>query len=342
MGAPKSWEEYLWKDLHIVPVPDLNKGRINLLDIFVQDGRSYHMRHLLRSDPDKPFRRRELVHVGSMITFADEDVPGWLDKKTDLDDDLKGLSDDEDDDTPVNEPFSKGPEGKDRKTVVRADSKFLARLFGFAEANFDTSRKIEVKISSPSYRRVMENHFLEFIGAKQGKKAQWKPDIGSISSVERKGVSIFDSDEILELWIVTELKFGTINYTVEGGGGVGAEVSLQGLEVATPVPVAGGLKATTSKSVGVESDEAAANENALYGFKAIRLKFDKQGNYISRRGNMGQTKAHVTRAGEEDDLKVDSDFEYHMKDFFVYDEDGSDDTGYCVPLVFHSEVSHED
>ena len=190
MGVPVSWEEFLWKDLHIVPVPDLNKGRINLLDIFIQDGRSYHLRNLLSSDADKPFRRRELVYVGSMITFGDEEVEGWAEKKGELDDDLQGLDDDDDDDTPVNEPFIKDTEGKDWKKVVRADSKFLAKIFGFAKANFDAARSIEVKISTPSFRRVMEDHFLEFIGAKKSKSAQWKPDIESIKSVERKDVSM--------------------------------------------------------------------------------------------------------------------------------------------------------
>lgn len=137
---------------------------------------------------------------------------------------------------------------------------------------------------------------------------------------------------------MTELKFGTINCTIKGNGGVGAEVRLQGLELASPVPVAGGVEARTSRSVGVESDIEAPG--SLYGFKAIRLKFDKNGNYVSRRGNMGKTETHVTRAGEEDDLDVDTDYTYHMQDFFVHDEEKSDEsTDYCVPIVFHSEVS---
>lgn len=186
MGAPESWEQYLWEDLHIIPVPDLNDGRIKLLDIFVQDGRSYHMRNFVSSD--KRFRRRELVRVGSMINFGDEDVEGWTNLKQELDDDLQGLEDD--DDSSVNEPFLKGTEGKDLKKVVRGDSKFLANLFGFARTHFDTARSIEVKISAPSYWRVVEDHLLEFVGAKKHKKTLWKPDMESIKSVERKDVSM--------------------------------------------------------------------------------------------------------------------------------------------------------
>ena len=183
MGA-ELWEKYLWEDLHIVPVTDLNDGRINLLDIFVQDGRSYHMRNLVI--PGEPFRRRKLVRLGNMISLGDTSVEGWSDKKEELADDLAGL--DDEDGSPVNEPFLKGAEGKDRKKVVSAESKFLAELFGSGKANFDRSASIEVRISTPTYRRVMEDHLLEFVGAIGG-KTQWKPNIKDIESLQRKGVS---------------------------------------------------------------------------------------------------------------------------------------------------------
>ncbi len=53
MGV-KKWEEYLWKDLGIVPTPDLEAGSIKLLDVFAQNGGS--------------FPKRAMVRIGSLLS----------------------------------------------------------------------------------------------------------------------------------------------------------------------------------------------------------------------------------------------------------------------------------
>lgn len=152
------------------------------------------------------------------------------------------------------------------------------------------------------------------------------------------GIAIYScgGDEKIELWIVTELKFGTINCISRNEVGVGASVKIPGAaELATVLPVEGSVSGTYSVVGSRQIAEAPANtDDILYGFKAVRVTFDKQGKYVSRRGDMGKTTPHVTRAGEELGLNPDTDPEYHMSAFFATgDEDHSSGDFECIELL---------
>jgi hypothetical protein len=300
MGV-KKWEEYLWKDLSIVPVPDLKAGSIKLLDIFAQNGAS--------------FRKRAMVRIGSMISLGDKTVDGWLDKREELSQGLRSLSTDS-----VAEPFVRAYEGHDRTFEGSTSSKFLASLFRLAKLNLGESQKLKIELRSPLYYRYEEDALIELIEC-----SDWKPDVGKINKVERKGASCWGQDNLLELWIITELKYaGSIGYTITRSSNVGANVHMPGAELVAGVIVAGALDFSISN---VDSRPATnpTNDDILYGFKAVRVKFDKDGEYISRKGQDNMGRAMPTVRGDDAEFNPDEDPEYHMGGFFF--ENSGDDEG---------------
>lgn len=186
MGV-KTLEQFLWEDLHNVPVTNFNRGRIQLLDIFAQDGRSYRLRNIVGAGDGKPFRRRVLKRIGSMLTLGDTTVDGWDDERIrEISDSLKDLEVAEVDFQ--DEPFSRMSDPPDLIfEKVAADSKATVSLFGFVEGSFDKHASLKVQICTPFYHRFEEDHLVNFLC---GDSPQWKPNLNRVREVERKGTSL--------------------------------------------------------------------------------------------------------------------------------------------------------
>lgn len=302
MGV-KTWEEFLWKDLSIVPVRDLKAGTINLLDIFVQNGPS--------------FRKRSMVRVGSMITHGCKTVEGWPEKREELLQGLRSLDTDS-----IGESFVKSYEGHDRTFEGSANSSFLASLFHLAKVNIADTQKLKIQLRRPLHYRYEEDALTELIEC-----SDWQPDVGRINKVERKGASCWSQDKVLELWIITELKYaGSIGYTITRSSDAGVNVHVPGAEVVTGViPAAGALDFSTS-STASRAATKPTNDDILYGFKAVRVNFDMEGEYISRRGQDNMGKAMPMVRGDEAEFNPDEDPEYHMGGFFFQNSGGEEDT----------------
>lgn len=310
MGV-KKWEEYLWKDLSIVPIPELKAGSIKLLDIFRQDGAS--------------FRKRAMVRIGSMVSLGDKTVEAWPDKREELLQGLRSLDTDS-----VGEPFVKFYEGHDRTFEGSAKSSFLASLFQLAKVNIAYTEKLKIQLRGPLHYRFEEDALTELIEC-----SDWKPDVGKINKVERKGASCWGQDKLLELWIITELKYaGSIGYTITRGSDAGVKVHVPGAEAVTGCIVAGALNFSIS-STESRAVTNPTNDDILYGFKAARVKFDKDGEYISRKGQDNMGKAMPMVRGDDAELNPDEDPEYHMGGFFFENSGGTEDTSNgdfeCLP-----------
>lgn len=166
MGV-KNWEEFLWKELHIIPVPDLKKGTIKLLDLYMQDGPS--------------IRQRKMVRIGNMTDYGDEGVLEWPDEREKLVMGLRSLATGSD----VDEPFVRDfEEGNDRTYSGSMTSDFLASLFELAKVNLANSQTLEIELRNLSFRKYEEDVLADFI-----RNSVWKPNVGKIRDVERKGVS---------------------------------------------------------------------------------------------------------------------------------------------------------
>lgn len=147
-------------------------------------------------------------------------------------------------------------------------------------------------------------------------------------------------EKLLELWIVTELKFASsigYNFTASSNKSVGVHVP--GVELGTGVILRAALEyPTTSADSRPATEPTEEDDDILYGFKAIRVKFDWKGNFISRRGqdNMGDKRLKVR--AEDVEFNSDEDREYHMGNFFTAnfgDEEGTSiDDVKCVQQEF--------
>jgi hypothetical protein len=132
-------------------------------------------------------------------------------------------------------------------------------------------------------------------------------------------------DNLLELWIITELKYaGSIGYTITRSSNVGANVHMPGAELVAGVIVAGALDFSISNADSRPATNPT-NDDILYGFKAVRAKFDKDGEYVSRKGQDNMGKAMPIVRGDDAGFNPDEDPEYHMGGFFF--ENSGDDEG---------------
>ncbi len=138
----------------IVPIPDLKAGSIKLLDPFAQNGGS--------------FPKHAMVRIGSLLSFGDQTVNTWPEKRLELLDDLGSLSTDS-----LCESFVRSYEGHDRIVEVSASSKFLASIFRLANVNLGESQKLKVELRKPLHYRYEEDALTDLIEC-----SDWKPDVG--------------------------------------------------------------------------------------------------------------------------------------------------------------------
>jgi hypothetical protein len=95
--------------------------------------------------------------------------------------------------------------------------------------------------------------------------------------------------------------------------------------VTTGVIVASALDFAISSVDGRAVTDPTTND-ILYGFKVVRVKFDKEGEYISRRCQDNMGKAMPVVRGDDAEFNLDEDLEYHMGGFF-FENSGDEEAG---------------
>lgn len=95
--------------------------------------------------------------------------------------------------------------------------------------------------------------------------------------------------------------------------------------VTTGVIVASALDFAISSVDGRAVTDPTTND-ILYGFKVVRVKFDKEGEYISRRCQDNMGKAMPVVRGDDAEFNLDEDLKYHMGGFF-FENSGDEEAG---------------
>jgi len=296
-----SWDQYLW-DRNLVALDPLleHAGGLQLLDVVVKNRSAG-----ILAEPT-------LLKAGSIIslqTTATDVHADWSATRASILDHQQKLVGARQITTDV---FRKAEQLENYQCNTDSGYGILASIVGFLRSGASSATYGSIYVEDVVNEWVV-TEFLERLLSGDGvdSKPLWKPNV---QKIKRCSSGPHDPEK-LELWVVTELKYGkTISLKDKKAQGASAMVDASTI---TGIPGSSGGVTVSRMTNGEVVASAGSASKIPFAFKAIRLVYNNEGELVQKKLDLGNRKLKK-RATSSRTALVDADKNpnYHMEGLF--------------------------